>query len=142
AVWISGRAAAGRAAVTATQVTEREPRPCWVAAEQRPVVDSIARLRVRSLSLSVRLAAVFTLVSVATILLIGGVTVMVARAHLGETLDRQLLGTAQSFQRGPGLRARSSADLTRETRRWLAEHPPPVGQTAAHRRRGGTARTR
>ena len=92
-------------------------------------------------ALSVRLVAVFGLLVAATVLLVAGVTTMVARAQLGRTLDRQLQGTAQSFQTGPAARVRDGDGLATETRRWLAEHPLPIGQMAAIRVQGGRVLT-
>ena len=95
----------------------------------------------RQSALSIRLVAVFGLLTAATVLLVAGVTTMVARAQLARTLDRQLQGTARSFQTGPAARARDDSGLAAETRSWLAEHPLPVGQMAAIRVQGGRVLT-
>lgn len=95
----------------------------------------------RQSALSVRLVAVFGLLVAATVLLVAGVTTLVARAQLARTLDRQLEGTAQSFQTGPAARVREAGGLAAETRSWLAEHPLPVGQMAAIRVPGGRVLT-
>jgi hypothetical protein len=92
-------------------------------------------------ALSIRLVAVFGLLVAATVLFVAGVTTMVARTQLARTLDRQLQSTAQSFQTGPAARSRGSHGLAAETRRWLAEHPLPVGQMAAIRIQGGRVLT-
>ena len=92
-------------------------------------------------ALSIRLVAVFGLLVAATVLLVAGVTTMVARAQLARTLDRQLQSTAQSFQTGPAARSRGGRGLTAETRGWLAEHPLPAGQMAAIRIQGGPVLT-
>ena len=89
----------------------------------------------RRSSLSLRLVGVFGLLVAATVLFVVGVTAVVARAQLARILDRQLRGTAQSFRTGPA-RLAGGDGLAAETRRWLAEHPLPVGQMAAIRVNG------
>jgi signal transduction histidine kinase len=88
-------------------------------------------------SLSLRLAAVYGLLVSATVLVVAGVTVTVARRHLDRSLDGQLRSSVASFQHGPAARARTPAGLENQTRRWLAEHPLPEGQMAAVRIVGG-----
>ena len=95
----------------------------------RPVLHRSPRPR----SLSLRLAAVYGLLVAATVLVVAGVTVAIARAHLERALEGQLRSTAQSFQHGPGAQTRRPAQLGLETRRWLAEQPLPTGQMAAIR---------
>jgi endonuclease YncB( thermonuclease family) len=92
-------------------------------------------------ALSIRLVAVFGLLVAVTVLLVAGVTTMVARAQLARTLDGQLQGTARSFQTGPAARVGDGDGLAVETRKWLAEHPLPVGQMAAIRVDGGRVLT-
>ena len=91
----------------------------------------------RSTSLSVRLAGIYGLLVAATLLVVAGVTVTIARSQLDRTLDAQLRSSAQSFRQGPAVRAHRPAELRVETRRWLAEHPLPEGQMAAVRIVGG-----
>ena len=94
----------------------------------------------RSLPLPLRLAVVYGLLIAATLLVVAGVTVAVARAHLERTLDAQLRGTAASYQQGPALRAQNTSELVVQTRRWLGEHPLPAGVMAAIRIAGGRGR--
>ncbi len=95
----------------------------------------------RGMSLSLRLAAIYGLLIAATVLLVAGVTVAIARSQLEHTLDAQLRSTAHSFQYGPAARARGADELRAETRRWLAEHPLPQDQMAAIRILGGRVLT-
>ena len=94
----------------------------------------------QSLPLPLRLAVVYGLLIAATLLVVAGVTVAVARAHLQRTLDAQLRGTATSYQQGPALRAQNTSELAVQTRRWLGEHPLPAGEMAAIRIAGGRGR--
>ena len=94
---------------------------------------ALGRLRAqRKPSLQLRLVAVFGLLVAATVLVIAGATMLVARAQLSRNLDAQLRGTADSFRLGPADHA-GAGGLAAATRRWLAEHPLPVGQMAAIR---------
>jgi signal transduction histidine kinase len=95
----------------------------------------------RSFPLALRLAALYGLLVAATLVLVAGVTLAIARSHLERSLNAQLLSSAQSFRDGPGARARDAARLRVETRRWLAEHPLPQGQMAAIRIGGGDVLT-
>jgi signal transduction histidine kinase len=95
----------------------------------------------RSLSLPLRLAGVYGLLIAATLLVVAGVTVAIARSHLQHALDVQLAGTAQSFRQGPASHAHSTAELEAQTRRWLGEHPLPTGEMAAIRISGGRVLT-
>jgi signal transduction histidine kinase len=98
---------------------------------------SALRFPRRSLPLAVRLAALYGLLVAATLVLVAGVTLAVARSHLERSLDGQLRSSAQSFRDGPAARARAAGGLRTETQRWLAEHPLPAGQMAAVRISGG-----
>jgi two-component system, OmpR family, sensor kinase len=119
--------------VTAGEFTHRLRRPHSLAVP-RP------RLHLRALTrrqagapLALRLVAIFGLLVATTVLLVAGATALVARAQLARNLDAQLRGTAESFRLGPATHAAGGADLAGATRRWLAEHPLPVGQMAAIR---------
>jgi two-component system OmpR family sensor kinase len=89
----------------------------------------------------VRLTGVYGLVIIATLLVVAGVSVAIARSHLDRTLDGQLSGTAESFRQGPALRADDGSELRVQTQRWLGEHPLPAGQMAAIRIAGGQVLT-
>jgi len=91
--------------------------------------------------LAVRLAALYGLLVAATLVLVAGVTLAVARSHLERSLDAQLRNSAQSFREGPGGRAHDAAGLRLQTRRWLSEHPLPQGQMAAVRITSGVVLT-
>ncbi len=95
----------------------------------------------RSIPLALRLAALYGLLVAATLILVAGVTLAIARSHLERSLNAQLRSSAQSFREGPGTRARDAVGLRVETRRWLAEHPLPQGQMAAIRISGGEVLT-
>jgi signal transduction histidine kinase len=77
----------------------------------------------------------------ATVLVVAGVTVMVARAQLDRSLDGQLRSSVRSFEQAAAGSARTPAGLAHQTRRWLAEHPLPDGQMAAIRVVGGRVLT-
>ena len=62
---------------------------------------SALRFPRRSLPLAVRLAALYGLLVAATLVLVAGVTLAVARSHLERSLDGQLRSSAQSFRDGP-----------------------------------------
>ena len=131
--------------MTTSELTEVTlPRPSGVLTTTTVPLPGLAptdKSERRAPSLTLRLAAVFGLLLAATVSLVAGVTVMVARAQLGRALDHQLRGSAQSFQRGPGSRAHGPVDLAAQTRGWLAEHPLPAGQMAAIRLPGGRVLT-
>ena len=110
----------------------RRPLSDMPAARLRRAVLELRRTR-REHSLVVRLVGVFGLLVVATVLLVAGTTVLVARAQLTRNLDTQLRGSAESFRLGPAARSAGTVDLATATRRWLAEHPFPLGQMAAVR---------
>jgi signal transduction histidine kinase len=76
---------------------------------------------------------VFGLLAAAIVLLVASVTLVIARSRLERALDRQLVSTATSFQKGPAARVRRPGQLAAATRNWLAEHPLPQGQMAAVR---------
>jgi signal transduction histidine kinase len=95
----------------------------------------------RPMSLAARLMALYGLLVVATIFVVAGVTLAIARSHLEHSLDMELRNSARSFQQGPGSRARDANDLRAGTRRWLGDHPLPQGQMAAVRIAGGRVLT-
>ena len=111
------------------------------AAQLPPLAAAIKRRSPPAFSLSMRLAAIYGLLVAATVLVVAGVALMIARAHLERGLEQQLRNTAQSFQRGPGERAQRLDELATEMRRWLSEHPLPLGQMAAVRLADGRVLT-
>ena len=110
------------------------------ASPQPPPVAASGGWR-RSLPLQFRLTAVYGLLIAATLLVVAGVSIAIARSHLDSSLDAQLGGTAQSFRSGPALRADNAHGLRIQTQRWLGEHPLPAGQMAAIRIAGGQVLT-
>ena len=111
------------------------------AARLRPLAAAIKRRSPPAFSLSMKLAAVYGLLVAATVLVVAGVALAIARTHLERGLEQQLRNTAQSFQHGPGERAQRLDGLALETRRWLGEHPLPLGQMAAVRLADGRVLT-
>jgi signal transduction histidine kinase len=90
--------------------------------------------------LAVRLLATCALLVVATLLVAGGLTSLLARQHLESELDRHLAAVAESFRRGPA-QAADAAGVERSARRWLAAQPLAAGEMAAIRTPGGTVLT-
>ncbi len=133
------------AAVAAPPRTEPDPASSEAvdpgAPRSRSVPSAAGDRSRRTIPLPVRLTAVYGLLIAATLLVVAGVSVAIARSHLESTLDAQLGGTAQSFRNGPALRAGDADTLRTQTQRWLGEHPLPAGQMAAIRIAGGQVLT-
>jgi signal transduction histidine kinase len=88
----------------------------------------------------VRLLATCALLVVATLLVVGGLTSLLARQHLESELDRHLVAVADSFRRGPASAA-DARGIERSARRWLAAQPLAAGEMAAIRTPDGRVLT-
>jgi two-component system, OmpR family, sensor kinase len=110
------------------------------AATEATVATAVRASRPRRTALATRLLATCALLVVATLLVVGGLTSLLAREHLESELDRHLAAVAESFRRGPA-HAADAASIERSARRWLAAQPLAEGEMAAIRTRDGTVLT-
>lgn len=98
-------------------------------------------VRPRAVPLSVRLVATYALLVAASLLVVAGLVVRLARTHLAGTQDRQLAAVVDSFEASAAPRVERASDLAPAARRWLAVQALPEDQVAAVRTADGEVLT-
>lgn len=79
------------------------------------------------------MALTYALLVGATLLVVLGLAVQLTRSYLAQSLDRQLLGTVQSFQSGPATRVERPDDLIEQANQWLSVSAFPSDELVAVR---------
>jgi two-component system OmpR family sensor kinase len=95
----------------------------------------------RSLPLTVRLAATYALLVMATLLVVAAVAIQLTRSHLARALDDGLIAAVESFRRGPSALVRDPGDLAPRARAWLQRTAFADGQVVAVRTSTGEVLT-
>lgn len=97
--------------------------------------------RAGAVPLSLRLAAINSLVAAAALMVVIAITLQVTRSQLDSELEGRLDTVARSFERGPARGVAEPGDLAAESRRWLAAQPSPENQVVAVRTDDGEVLT-
>jgi signal transduction histidine kinase len=97
--------------------------------------------RRRPLPLAVRLSGSIAMVVAATLLVVTGLTVQIARHHLSAALDEHLRASADSFRNGPARRITTEDQLADESAGWLAARAVASDEVVAVRTAGGEVLT-
>jgi signal transduction histidine kinase len=95
----------------------------------------------RVLPLPLRLVATYTVLVLATLLIVAALVVYMTRSHLQGELERRITGIAESFEAGPARAAGDKTSIASAARDWLATNAFSGDELVAVRVGGGRVLT-